>query len=42
MIKVRIIETDGNKYITTTLVDSGTSENFVDKAYAEASRIPMQ
>jgi len=42
MIKVRIIETDGNEYITTTLVDSGTSENFVDKAYAEASRIPMQ
>jgi len=42
MIKVRIIPTDGNEYNTTTLVDSGASENFVDKTYAEASGIPMQ
>jgi len=42
MIKVRIIGTDGNEYNTTALVDSGASESFVDKAYAEASRIPMQ
>jgi len=42
MIKVRIIPTNGNEYNTTTLVDSGASENFVDKTYAEASGIPMQ
>jgi len=42
MIKVRIIVTDRNEYNTTTLVDSWASENFVDKAYTEASRIPMQ
>jgi len=42
MIKVRIIGTDGNKHHTTTLVDSGASENFIDKAYTKASRIPMQ
>jgi len=42
MIKVRIIGTDGNKHNTTTLVDSGESENFVDKAYTKASGIPIQ
>ena len=42
MIKVRIIGTDGNEHNTTSLVDSGASENFVDKAYAEASGIPRQ
>jgi len=42
MIKVRIIGTDGNEHNTTTLVNSGASENFVDKAYTEASGIPMQ
>ena len=42
MIEVRIIGTEGNKHHTTALVDSGASENFIDKAYAEASRIPMQ
>jgi len=42
MIKVRIIGTNGNEYNTTALVDSGASEDFVDKAYAEASGIPMQ
>jgi len=42
MIKVRIQGTDGNECTTTALVDSGASENFIDKAYAEASGIPMQ
>jgi len=42
MIKVRIIGTDGNEHNSTALVDSGASENFVDKAYAEASGIPIQ
>jgi len=42
MIKVRIIGNDRNEYNTTALVDSGASENFVNKAYAEASGIPMQ
>jgi len=42
MIKVCIIGTDGNEHHTTALVDSGASENFIDKAYAEASRIPTQ
>ena len=42
MIKVRIIGTDGNEHNTTVLVDSGASENFVNKAYTEASGIPMQ
>ena len=37
MIEVRIIGTDGNEHNTTALVDSGVTENFVDKAYAEAS-----
>jgi len=42
MIKVRIQGTDGKEYATTALVDSRASENFIDKAYAEAHRIPMQ
>jgi len=42
MIKVRIQGTDGKECTTTALVDSGASENFIDKAYAEASGIPMQ
>jgi len=42
MIKVCIIGTDENEHHTTALVDSGASENFIDKAYAEASTIPMQ
>jgi len=42
MIKVRIIGTDGIEHNTTALGDSGASEKFVDKAYAEANGIPMQ
>ena len=42
MIKVRIIGTDRNEHNTTALVDRGASENFVDKAYAKASGIPIQ
>jgi len=42
MIKVRIQGTDGRECATTALVDSGTSENFIDNTYAEASGIPMQ
>jgi len=34
--------TDGRECATTALVNSGASENFIDKAYAEASGIPMQ
>jgi len=34
--------TDGNEHNTTALVDSGVSENFVDKAYAKDSGIPKQ
>jgi len=41
MIKVQIIGTDGSEYDTTALLDSRASENFVDKAYAEANGIPM-
>jgi len=42
MIKVRIRGSDGMEQATTALVDSGASENFIFKAYAEASGIPMQ
>ena len=42
MIKVRIIGTDGNERNTTAQVDSRESVNFVNKAYAEASGIPIQ
>jgi len=42
MIKVRIQGNDGKEQATTALVDSGASENFIDRAYAEASGIPMQ
>jgi len=42
MIKVRIQGTDGKECTTTALVDSGASENFIDKSYAKASGIPMQ
>jgi len=42
MIKVRIQGTDGKECTTTALVNSGASENFIDKAYAETSGIPMQ
>jgi len=42
MIKERIQGADGKECATTALVDSGASENFIDRAYAEASRIQMQ
>jgi len=42
MIKVRIQGADGQECATTALVDSGASENFFDRAYAEASGIQMQ
>ena len=42
MIKVRIIGTDGKEPNTTAQVDSGASENFIDRAYTEASGIPIQ
>ena len=42
MIKVRIMGADGNEHNTTALVDSRPSENFIHKAYAEASGILMQ
>jgi len=42
MIQVRIQGTNGNQCTTTALVDSGASENFIDKTYAEARGIPMQ
>jgi len=42
IVKVQIQGADGNECTTTALVDSGASENFIDKAYAEASGIPMQ
>jgi len=41
-IKVRIRGIDGTEQATTDLVDSGASDNFIDKAYAEAIAIPMQ
>jgi len=42
MIKVRILGTDGKEHNTTALVDGRAFENFIDKAYAEASGILMQ
>ena len=42
MIKVRIQGADGQECATTALVDSGASENFIDRAYAEASGIQIQ
>jgi len=42
MIKVRIQGTDSKECTTTALVDSGASENFIDKAYTEAHGIPME
>jgi len=42
MINISIQESDSKECATTALVDSGASENFVDKAYTEASRIPVQ
>jgi len=42
MIKVRIQGADGKECATTALVDSGASENFIDRAYVEASGIQMQ
>jgi len=42
MIKLKIQGRDGGEHPTTALVDSGASENFIDKAYAEASGIAMQ
>jgi len=42
MIKVRPQGANGKECATSTLVDSGASENFIDRAYAEASRIQMQ
>jgi len=41
-IKVRIQGTNSKECATIALVDSGTSKNFIDKAYAEASGIQMQ
>jgi len=42
MIKVSIQGADGKECGTTALVDGGASENFIDRAYAEASGIQMQ
>jgi len=42
MIKVKIQGADGKECATTALVDSGASENFIDRAYVEASGIQMQ
>jgi len=42
MIKVKIQGRDRGEHATTALVDSGASENFFDKAYAQANRIAMQ
>jgi len=42
MIKVRIQGSDGKEYATTALMYSRVSEIFINKAYAEASRIPVQ
>jgi len=42
MIKVQILGIDGKEHATTALVDSGSSENFIDRVYAKASGIPIQ
>jgi len=42
MIKVKIQGRNRGEHSTTALVNSGASENFIDKAYAEASGIAMQ
>ena len=40
MIKVRIQGRNNKEHATTALVDCGASENYIDKAYAEANDIP--
>jgi len=42
MIKVKIQGRNRGEHSTTALVNSGASENFIDKAYAEASGIAIQ
>jgi hypothetical protein len=41
ILEVSIRGRDGRKYRTTTMVDCGATENFVDKNYAEKIQIPM-
>jgi len=42
MIKFGVQGSDSKECATTALVDSGASENFINKAYTEACRIPVQ
>jgi len=42
MIRICIQGKDGNEHKTTALVNCGVSENFIDRAYAEANHIPTQ
>ena len=42
MIRICIQGKEGNEHKTTTLVDCGASENFIDRAYTEANHIPTQ
>jgi hypothetical protein len=41
ILEVSIQGRDGRKHRTTTMVDCGATENFVDKDYAEQIQIPM-
>jgi len=42
IIRICIQGKDGNEHKTTALVDCGASENFINRAYAEANYIPTQ
>ena len=42
MIKVKIQGSNDEEHNTTALIDSGASENFIDKAYVEANGIPVK
>jgi hypothetical protein len=41
ILEVSIQGRDGRRYQTTTMVDYGVIENFVDKNYAEKIQIPI-
>jgi hypothetical protein len=41
ILKVTIRGHDNNEHHTTTMVDYGATENFIDKRYAKQNNIPL-
>jgi predicted nucleic-acid-binding Zn-ribbon protein len=42
ILKVTIQGHDNNEYYTTTMVNCGATENFIDERYTKQNNIPLQ